>query len=102
MLALLVLDSGSVGPADNSKNNPPLGRPAQMTTMIDFVCAPSIETDLYDSDTSQDNPTGNSERVPDAQFPQIVKQVGLKHHFMLNRLTNELSRQSFALIRIHR
>ncbi|ERF75013.1 hypothetical protein EPUS_08058 [Endocarpon pusillum Z07020] len=40
------------------QNNPPLGRPAQMTTMIDF-----------------DNPTENSERVPDAQFPQIVKQA---------------------------
>ncbi|KAF7507889.1 hypothetical protein GJ744_010053 [Endocarpon pusillum] len=40
------------------QNNPPLGRPAQMTTMIDF-----------------DNPTDDSEKIPAAELPQIVKQA---------------------------
>ncbi len=64
-----------------------------MTTMIDFVDAPSDEINFYDSDKSQNNPTEDSERVPDAEFPQIVKQVSLKHHCMLDRIADELSRQ---------
>ncbi len=73
-----------------------------MTTMIDFVGAPSDETNFYGSDKSQDNPTEDSDKVPNAEFPQIVKQVGLKHHFMLDSLADKLSRQCSGPIRIHR